>query len=208
VGARFSALVQIGPRAHLASCTVGTGSLPGVKRPGRGVNHPPPSSAEVKKRVELYPYSPSGPSWPLLGRTLPFFTFTIHLHPIPLECVLFCGANVAYSVYRLLPRAGRSGVRIPIRAEIFLFSTRSELAIRLTQPLTERVPCFLSWGIKLATHLHVVPRLRMSGYIPLLLLFDLIAWTGTALNFKFSVLFLPSRLRRYFPDGWPSVMGV
>ena len=46
-------------------------SLPGVKRPGRGVDHPPPSSTEVKERVELYLYSPSGPSWPVLGRTLP-----------------------------------------------------------------------------------------------------------------------------------------
>jgi hypothetical protein len=26
----------------------------GVKRPGRGVDHPPPSSAEVKERIELY----------------------------------------------------------------------------------------------------------------------------------------------------------
>jgi hypothetical protein len=47
--------------------TMGTGSFPGVKRPGRGVNHPPPSSAEVKERVEIYLYSPSGPSWPVLG---------------------------------------------------------------------------------------------------------------------------------------------
>jgi len=46
---------------------MGTGSFPGVKRPGRGVNHPPLSSAEVKKRVHLYLYSPSGPSWPVLG---------------------------------------------------------------------------------------------------------------------------------------------
>ena len=46
-------------------------SFPGVKRSGRGVNHPPPSSAEVKERVELYLYSLSGPSWPVLGRTLP-----------------------------------------------------------------------------------------------------------------------------------------
>jgi hypothetical protein len=29
--------------------TMGTGSFPGVKRPGRGADHPPPSSAEVKK---------------------------------------------------------------------------------------------------------------------------------------------------------------
>ena len=26
-------------------------SFPGVKRPGRGVDHPPPSGAEVKERV-------------------------------------------------------------------------------------------------------------------------------------------------------------
>jgi hypothetical protein len=28
---------------------VGTGSFPGVKRPGRGADNPPPSSSEVKK---------------------------------------------------------------------------------------------------------------------------------------------------------------
>jgi len=33
------------------------GLSPGVKWPGRGVDHPPPSSAEVKERVELYLYS-------------------------------------------------------------------------------------------------------------------------------------------------------
>jgi hypothetical protein len=32
----------------------------GVKQPGRGVNHPPSSSAEVKERVELYLYSTLG----------------------------------------------------------------------------------------------------------------------------------------------------
>jgi hypothetical protein len=47
-------------------------SFRGVKRPGRGVDHPPPSSAEVKERVQLYLYSPFGPSWPVLGRTLPY----------------------------------------------------------------------------------------------------------------------------------------
>jgi hypothetical protein len=49
-------------------------SFPGVKRPGRAVDHPPSSSARVKERVELYLYSPYGPSWPVLGRTLPLQT--------------------------------------------------------------------------------------------------------------------------------------
>jgi len=33
--------------------------------------YPPPSSAEVKERVELYLYSPSGLLWYVLGWTLP-----------------------------------------------------------------------------------------------------------------------------------------
>ena len=64
---RFSAPVQICPGANPASYTMGNGSLPVVKRPGHGVDHPPPSSAEVKERVEIYLYSPSGHSWPVLG---------------------------------------------------------------------------------------------------------------------------------------------
>jgi hypothetical protein len=47
-GARFFAHVQTGPGAHPASCTMSTGSFPGEKRPGRGADHPPPSSAEVE----------------------------------------------------------------------------------------------------------------------------------------------------------------
>jgi len=69
VGERISAPVQTGPGAHPASCTLDTGSFPGVKRPGRGVDHPPPSSAEDEGRVELYICSPSGPSWPVLWWT-------------------------------------------------------------------------------------------------------------------------------------------
>ena len=39
--------------------------------PRRGVDHWSLSSAEVEERVELYPYSTSGNSWPVLGQTLP-----------------------------------------------------------------------------------------------------------------------------------------
>ena len=35
-----------------------TGSFLGVKRPGRGVDHPLQRSSEVQERVELYMYSP------------------------------------------------------------------------------------------------------------------------------------------------------
>jgi len=42
----------------------------GVKWPGHGIDHPPLSSAKVKERVELYIYSPSRPSWPVIGLTL------------------------------------------------------------------------------------------------------------------------------------------
>jgi hypothetical protein len=64
--ARFSTPVQTGSGAHPASCTMGTRYLPGVKRPGGGVDHPPSFSAEVKEKVGLYIYSPFGPSWPVL----------------------------------------------------------------------------------------------------------------------------------------------
>jgi len=72
VAARFSAPIQTGPVAHPASYTIGTGSFPRIKRPGCGVDHRPASSTEVKERVELYIYSPSGPSSPVLGWTLLF----------------------------------------------------------------------------------------------------------------------------------------
>jgi len=49
VGKRFSALVQTAPGVHPASCTMGTGSFPGVKRPGRGVGHPPHLVPRLKK---------------------------------------------------------------------------------------------------------------------------------------------------------------
>jgi hypothetical protein len=52
-GARFSAPIQACSEAHTASYTMCTESFLGVKPPGRGVDHSIPSSAEVKKRVEL-----------------------------------------------------------------------------------------------------------------------------------------------------------
>jgi len=66
-------------RRKLINCVVwpGLGTHPGyrvsfsrVKCPGRGFVHRLPSSVEVKERLELYLYSPSGPPWPALGESL------------------------------------------------------------------------------------------------------------------------------------------
>jgi hypothetical protein len=46
----------------------------GVKQPGCGFDHPPPSNTEVKIRVELYFYPPLGFQWPVLRRTSYLFT--------------------------------------------------------------------------------------------------------------------------------------
>jgi len=57
-GARFSAPVQTGHVNHPASYTMGTRSFPWIERSGHGVDQPPPVSAEVKERAQLYFYSP------------------------------------------------------------------------------------------------------------------------------------------------------
>ena len=88
MGARFSPPVQIGPGAQPASYKMGTESFPGVKRQGLGVDHPPPSTAEVEERVQLCLYSPSGPSCPVLGRTL----------PLPLALLLLLLILLAFNV--------------------------------------------------------------------------------------------------------------
>ena len=57
-GARFSMPVKTGPRAHLASCTMGTGSFPGIKS-DRGVTLTP--------HPLLVPWSWKGRAIPLLA---------------------------------------------------------------------------------------------------------------------------------------------
>jgi len=49
VEGRFSAPVQTGPGGNLASYTIGTGSFPGTKRPGRDVDHPHHLAPRLKK---------------------------------------------------------------------------------------------------------------------------------------------------------------
>ena len=76
VRARFSLPLHTGPGAHQVSYWV----FPGGKVAWSWRWPPIPSSTEVRERVELYLYSPSGPSWPALGWNLPL--------PLPLPLLL------------------------------------------------------------------------------------------------------------------------
>ena len=71
--------VQTGPGNHPASCTMGTGSFPGVKC-GRGVTLTPHSLLAPRSwKSRAIPLPPSGPQPGLNGVTLPFLLY-INLH--------------------------------------------------------------------------------------------------------------------------------
>jgi hypothetical protein len=55
-----------------------TGSFPGVKRPGRVADHPPPPSAEVENEWSYTSIPPLGPWWPVIG--WPFLLKEIEQH--------------------------------------------------------------------------------------------------------------------------------
>jgi hypothetical protein len=69
---------------------MGTGSfLAWVKRSGRGVHNSLPSGLKVKERVELYLYSNSGPSWPVLSTNVSLtFAYLIVRFEVIGVCIL------------------------------------------------------------------------------------------------------------------------
>jgi len=69
-------------------------------------------------------------------------------------------------------RAGRFGVRLPARKEIFLLSERSKPPVDPIQTSVEYVPGALPGrpsvrGVKLLVYILLVPKLRVCGAIPL-----------------------------------------
>jgi hypothetical protein len=60
VEARFSAHVQAGLGAHPSYYKMGTASYPGVRRPGRGVDHPPHLAPRLKKEYSYTSTLPLG----------------------------------------------------------------------------------------------------------------------------------------------------
>jgi hypothetical protein len=92
------------PWVHPASYTVGSGSSPGVKRPGRGFDHPPHLGPRLKKEYS-YTSTPPGPSWPVLGWPLPLLlpSYCDPHWPIIIDCSCTkksLGTVVRSSVYK------------------------------------------------------------------------------------------------------------
>ena len=77
------------------------GLFPGVKRPGRGLFQSLPSSAEVKERVQLYLYSRSGPSWPVLGWTVRLLLLYQYKYFLVFVLISFCFVAVTVSCHRV-----------------------------------------------------------------------------------------------------------
>jgi len=67
-------------------------SFPEVKLPGRGVDHSPTSSAEVKEKVEVYLYSPL---WASVACYKVTFTFTFNGSDMP-QSSLILGFRLSY----------------------------------------------------------------------------------------------------------------
>jgi hypothetical protein len=91
-------------------------------------------------------------------------------HYFNIVYISFWRGSVVGIEAKLLP--GRSGGRIPVGARDFLFSKTCWPALWPTQPPTQWQLDFFpggkATGVGLTYHLHVVPRLLMSGAIPLL----------------------------------------
>ena len=112
--ARFSALVQTGPGAHPASCTIGTGSFPGVKS-GRGVTLAPhPLLVPWSRKSRAIPLLPlwavrSVQSLSACTRAHFTFTFTYMFRPSHVISVGFYGLGVSVLAFGTQVRGFKPG---------------------------------------------------------------------------------------------------
>jgi hypothetical protein len=87
-------------------------------------------------------------------------------------------------------RARRSGIWIPVGTEIFQFS-KTFRTVSGANPASWSVVHAVIWSglsgrrVTLTVHLHLVPRLRMSGATSPLPLYSIMGWTGPLLAFTF-----------------------
>ena len=124
---RFSAPIQTGPGAHQASHTH---TVYQVSFPGHDINHPPPSSPKVKERVQLYLYSSSGPSWPVIGWT---FTSTLYTSCTVLLFILTARYELCWPTIDVTGLGLDKKSLIPGSSrDLFLFVTMFRLSLMFT----------------------------------------------------------------------------
>jgi hypothetical protein len=98
---------------------MGTGSFSWGKAAGAW-RYPPPSSAEVKGRIELYLYSHSGPSWPVVRRIL----LLLYLYFIVVIIISFM-----QGIYTYIPETNYVPREYSVAAVLlFLFMVHTSLA--------------------------------------------------------------------------------
>ena len=151
--------------------------FPGVKRPDRGVDHPPPSSAEVKERVELYLYSPPGTSWPLLGRTLPLPSPEFEHGTVwPIAQSVLCAASyISYSQLLRMPSASSMdrltpsptvGVKFPVICQHRNYSSFSHSGKKLQYPVSSQsrfwLVCF-GGGLRRVSSVHKIKQQALES---------------------------------------------
>jgi hypothetical protein len=90
VGARYSPPVQTGPGSHPASYTLGTGSIPGVKRQRRDVDHPPHLALMLKKEYSYTSIPPLGLRGLLQGELYLYLYLDLHCCMGQVWVFLFC----------------------------------------------------------------------------------------------------------------------
>jgi hypothetical protein len=130
MGVKYFAHVQTGPAAHPSSCTMGTGSFPGVKRPDRGADHPPLPTPRLRVigSITLLPL------WPLVPfhRTLSQSTAIPLLRIWPL--VPFHRTVTLYSYNSAPPLA--LGALSPNTVTPYSYTTAPPLALGALSPNT------------------------------------------------------------------------
>ena len=98
-------------------------SFQGVRRSGRGIDHPPQCSAKVKERTRLHCHS--GPSWPVIGCTLlltfdsmHFFFFFLLFLMTPYQ------PHEGTGWFKRTFQTSRVGYQVPLHVRGFQFNSR------------------------------------------------------------------------------------
>ena len=120
------------------------GHYRGVKQLGHGTDHPPQSRAKVEGRVKLYIYSPSGPSWPVLG--WPFILRTNNANLTLPRTILPPLTYADFSKQHLMKAACRRSALF-LLAHSRIFNSNPCRQMNMTKPASSFHRCFEN-GVK------------------------------------------------------------